>query len=274
MEEHLTLATKAIAAARSRIQDCNAQINAYSEADEHFEDYHRDEYLEDAGKILKSSTLAALASVRIVFELLGLKAALKAFEKEFESVSNTMGKVEYFDEYIGPHNEAVDLLSSRLAILRPLLETPSAVLEQRKLLSRMLRQVPHYIEGMSHHQKREKDVQDDLSLVLRLSFPDVIREPTVAKQTKTYCPDFGIESIGTAVEVKFATDKTKAKSVIGELYEDMKGYAGSEFSFFCALVYMTGNFLTQDQVDAELRKVESPKEWKVFLVVGAGGKKA
>ena len=116
----------------------------------------------------------------------------------------------------------------------------------------MLRQLPNYIENCCKRPMREKDVQDDLHPVLRLAFPDVIREPAVPQQTKTYHPDFGIASLGIAVEVKFVEDKVKAALAIGGLYEDMLGYAGSEYSSFVALVYMTRNFLTQDQVDTEL----------------------
>ena len=113
-------------------------------------------------------------------------------------------------------------------------------------------------------------MQDALQPALRLVFPDVIREPPIPKQTKTYHPDFGIDSIATAVEVKFADDKQKAKSAIGELYEDMKGYAASEFTFFIGLVYLTGAYLSQDQVNAEMKKVGTPKNWRVYLVFGDG----
>ena len=108
------------------------------------------------------------------------------------------------------------------------------------------------------------------SLHSGLRFRDVIREPPIPKQTKTYQPDFGIESIETAVEVKYANDPQKAKSAVGELYEDMRGYADSEFTLFIGLIYMTAPYLSQEQVDAELQKVGTPKNWRVYLCVGAG----
>ena len=121
---------------------------------------------------------------------------------------------------------------------------------------------------------QEKDIQDALEPALRLAFPDVIRDPTVSKPTKNYKPDFGIASIATAVEVKFATDMRKAKLVMGELYEDMRGYAASEFTLFNGLVYLTGAYLSQDQVDAELDRVGIPKNWRIYLVLGDGKPKS
>ncbi|TIW23418.1 MAG: hypothetical protein E5V65_01125 [Mesorhizobium sp.] len=272
MEINLSLVTKALGAAQSLVQECRLQINAYAEADEHLNDYHRDEYLENASAILKANTIRARAAVGIVFELLELAESLKAFNAEFEGVAEKLGQVSYWDEYLGPYNEAVDVLSSRLDLLVALVETPSEVREQRRVLTRMLRQLPYYIEGTGNLPKREKDVQDHLQLILRLAFPDVVREAPVLKQTKNYFPDFGIDSIGTAIEVKFVDDKTKAASAVGGLYEDMKGYANSSYSLFVGLIYMTGNYLTQDQVDAELKRVGTPKNWTVYLVVGAGGR--
>ncbi|ESY09156.1 hypothetical protein NKK48_29115 [Mesorhizobium sp. C386A] len=272
METKLPLVMKALAAAQSRLQECRLQINAYAEADEYLQDYQRDQYLEDASEILKANTIRARAAIRIVFELLDLDESLKALEAEFEAVADRLGQVSYYDEYLGPYNEVVDLLSSRLDLVVPLVETPSEVREQRRVLVRMLRQLPHFIEGTGNHPKREKDVQDHLLPILRLAFPDVVREAPVPRQTKIYFPDFGIDSVGTAIEIKFVDDKAKAALSVGGLYEDMKGYANSGYSFFVGLIYMTGNYLTQDQVEAELTNVDTPKNWKVYLVVGAGGR--
>jgi hypothetical protein len=71
-----------------------------------------------------------------------------------------------------------------------------------------------------------------------------------------------------------AVDRGKAKSAIGELYEDMKGYAASEFTLFIGLVYLTGAYLSQEQVEAELKKVGTPKDWRIDLVVGSGKTKS
>ncbi|WP_192246867.1 hypothetical protein [Mesorhizobium silamurunense] len=77
------------------------QINAYAEAEEHLDDYHRNECLENASAILKANTIRGRATVGVVFELLGLAQSLKAFDTEFESVAEKLGQVSYWDEYLG-----------------------------------------------------------------------------------------------------------------------------------------------------------------------------
>jgi hypothetical protein len=269
MPSRLDLASKAYASARSHIQECYAQINAYAEADEYLEGYERDEYLANMAEQLAVLVRQAFDAVRIAFELLDIDQSRRALELGIEPLVNSISDVNYYDEYLGAHNPVVDYLNSQLNLIAPLITPPSMLDEHRSILYRILKQIPHYIETQGVLPKREKDVQDKLEAVLRLAFPDVIREPPTSKQTKVYVPDFGIDSIETAIEVKYVAESSKAGTAIGGLYEDMKGYAESGYSMFIGLIYMTGNFVTQSQVDAELMKVKAPKNWDVILVVGA-----
>lgn len=269
---NLELATKAYGAARAAVQDCDAQINAYADADaNHPLGFEVDDYLQDMAAHLEELSRKAIDALRVLLELLGLDATRITFDRqisEFKAIDFT--KVGYFDEYYGANNVVVDTVRRRLELIAPLLEIPEDVRTEQRLLVRMLRQAAHYLDAIKCVPKREKDVQDALQPALRLAFPDVIREPPIPKQTKTYHPDFGIDSIATAVEVKFADDKQKAKSAMGELYEDMKGYAASDYTLFVGLVYLTGAYLSQDQVDAEMKKTNSPKNWRIYLVFGDG----
>lgn len=268
----ITLATKAFGAARAAVQDCKAQVNEFADADENYpHEFDRDEYMGGLAERLAELSGRAVDALRIVLELLDLDATRESFDAEVAAFQGSdFTTVRYYDEYIGASNVVLDALSRRLERIAPLLEIPTGTANERRVLVRMLKQTAHYLHSISLVPSREKDVQDALQPALRLAFPDVIREPTVPKQTKTYHPDFGIESIETAVEVKYADDPQKAKSEVGELYEDMKGYAGSEFTLFIGLIYMTAPYLSQEQVDAELKKVSTPKNWRVYLIVGAG----
>lgn len=268
----MSLVSKAFNAARSRLQDCHVQINAYAETDEHYYDYDRDDVLQDISEALTSQTHMTRAAVGIVLQLLRLNESLRALDAELTKIENKIGQVSYFDEYLGPHNVVVDLLASHLDLITPLVEIPSHTIEQRQILVRILRQLPHYLEITNNLPSKEKHLQDALLPLLRLAFPDVISHPPTSKQTKTYFPDFGIDSLKTAIEIKFVDEKAKAPLALGELYEDMKGYADSGFSFFIGLIYMTANFITKEQVDAELNKVGIPKSWKVYPVFGPSGK--
>jgi hypothetical protein len=270
------LAMKAFSAARTAIQNCYAQVNAYADAEENHPDgFEVDEYLNDMAEHLAALSKNAVDSLRILLELLGLKGTLINFENrvaQFEEAD--FQKVGYFDEYFGANNVVVDEVRRRLDRIAPLLKIPADMETERRVLARMLRQTAHYLDEIGNVPTREKDIQDALLPTLRLAFPDVIRETPIAKQTKTYHPDFGIESIAAAVEVKFVENKSKAKLALGQLYEDMKGYAASEFTHFVGLVYMTGAYLSQDQVDAEMKKVGTPKNWHIQLVFGSGTTKS
>lgn len=267
----LDLATKAFAAARAAVQNCLVQINAYADVDENRPDgFDAEDYLGDMAEQLANLSRISIDAMRVLFELLGLNAARINFDAQvaaFDEANFT--KVTYFDEYVGASNVVVDAVNWHLNRIAPLLVIPEDVRAEREVLSRMLRQTAHYLDEIDELPSREKDIQDALLAALRLAFPDVIRDPSIPKQTKTYHPDFGIESISTAIEVKFADDKQKAKLAMGELYEDMKGYAASEFTLFFGLVYLTSAFLSQDQINAEMRKVGTPKNWRIHLVVGA-----
>jgi len=268
----IMLATKAFGAARAAVQDCRAQVNEFADADENYpDDFSRDEYMEGLAERLAELSRRAIDALRIVLELLDLDATRESLDAEVAAFQGSdFTTVGYFDEYVGASNVVVDALNRRLERIAPLLEIPTGTANERRVLVRMLKQTAHYLHSIGEVPGREKDVQDALQPTLRLAFPDVVREPPIPKQTKTYRPDFGIESIETAVEVKYADDPQKAKSEVGELYEDMKGYADSEFTLFIGLIYMTAPYLSQEQVDAELKKVGTPKNWRVYLIVGAG----
>ncbi|RVT93460.1 hypothetical protein [Sphingomonas crocodyli] len=269
---NIGLANKAFAAARALVQDCQTQINAYADADEHYPDDHsRDDYLADMAAHLGDTTRRAIDAVRIVYQLIKLRRSLRSFDKEIVALNDDdFSKIKYFDEYYGAGTAAVSMVSKHIELLNPMIEIPTDTGIERRVLIRMLKQTPQYLGAIGIKPSREKDVQDALLHSLRLAFPGVIREPATPKQTKTYHPDFGIESIATAVEVKFVAEQSKAATAIGGLYEDMMGYAGSEFTQFLGLVYMTGPYLSQEQVEAELDKIGTPKSWRVLLVVGGG----
>lgn len=269
-EADIDLATKAYGAARTAVQNCHAQINAYADLDENRpDDFDVEEYLQDMAVQLANQSRIAIDAVRVLLELLNLSETRIKFDAmvaEFDDADFTA--VGYFDEYLGPNNVVVDALNRCINNIAPLLATPDDVMAQQEVLARMLRQTAHYLDAVGVVPTREKDIQDTLLPALRLAFPDVIRETPIAKQTKTYHPDFSMDSISTAVEVKFAADRQKAKLAMGELYEDMKGYTASEFTHFFGVIYMTGAYLSRDQMEAELKKVKTPKNWSVIPVFG------
>lgn len=75
--------------------------------------------------------------------------------------------------------------------------------------------------------KNERDVQNALETIFRARALDFRREQeTVPYSSKRYIPDFTFDRIGLAVEVKLCKDKDREKDMIGEINDDIIGYAG------------------------------------------------
>lgn len=76
------------------------------------------------------------------------------------------------------------------------------------------------------------------------------------------------------MEYKFVDSAEEAKTVIGGVFEDIQGYAGSEdWKFFYAVIYMTDNYLTIDQVHAEFELSQVPHNWMPIVIFGKGKRK-
>lgn len=260
---------RAILAAQAKVQQCRAQLNAFAEVDEFFDADQQEQMLPDIAGVLDEMSRKAADSLRVAFELSGLDHHLVEFVSRLSQFDDgDYSKVDYFDEYYGAHTPITEFLSAQLSLLTPLVTETSSTAEQLGMLFGMLSRTAYYLEKSGNVPCREKDVQDALEIVLSMAFPDLIREPTTAKQTKAYKPDFGIESIDTAIETKYLDESGKAGIALGEIYEDMRGFAGSEYKYFVAVIYMTGHFLTQAQVEAEWKKVGAAKSWRLILAVG------
>ena len=184
--------------------------------------------------------------------------------------SKNLSKLKYFDDEPDfVYSPPLDYISAYMSTVRPLLEETTFNDGKRDVLVSILRQTPTLIQEEGIDTKKEKDVHDALEKVLKLAFPDVLRGPSIQQPSKTYKPDFGIESIGVAVELKYAKEKKDVGTVLGGLYEDMKGYNGSsEYTNFYGLFYMTGAYFSQERMNAEAKRVSISKNWEIIIVAG------
>lgn len=267
-----TVAQKAFAAAQGCLRDCKAQMHAVAAAEELPDDISKEDYLESEGGALALLIERFYRTIVMVHEALGQSASLAALSSGFEPLRPKLGTVTYYDGDLDlPQSAGIEFLEERLITLAPLVAVPKSMAVQRRILWTMLEQTNVLMGQQSVAPAREKDVQDALEKVLILPFPDVIREPGIPKQTKTYHPDFGIQSLKAAIEVKFVGKKEDIGKAIGQLYEDMHGYNDSAaWSMFLGVIYMTGPFLSQKRLTAEARKAGIPKSWRVCVVVGPG----
>jgi hypothetical protein len=117
----------------------------------------------------------------------------------------------------------------------------------------------------------EAQVRNAVRKVLGFAFPDVVREVPIPKNLKTYKPDIGVRSLLAAAEYKYIDSKSEAKSALDGIYADMRGYSGShEWRSFYAVLYLTGPFYTQKDVEAEFELVKADLSWKPLVVFGDG----
>jgi hypothetical protein len=268
-----SIATKAFIAARKRLRDCKAQMHSVVAAEELPDDSMKEDYLESEGRALAHQIEQLFRAIVMIHEGLEQARSLAAFEKGFAPLKKRLHVVEFFDgDRDMAFSPGIDYLDERLDLLAPLFDIAPSVEVERRILWNILEQTNVLMGRQPTPPKREKDVQDALEHMLTMAFPDTIRETPIAKQTKSYRPDFGVESLKTAIEVKFVDKAADIGKTIGQLYEDMGGYAGSSsWEFFMAVVYMTGPFTAQKRIKAELKKANCPKNWKVCVVAGVGG---
>lgn len=264
----IAISSKAFVAAQVQLRECNKQMHHLNDAD----DLTDEEYIEQETASLCSSIERLYGTMLIMFESLRLNHSLAEFVAGFKAIRDKLGTLEHFDgqhEFVS--NPAINFLRAQLALFAPLIDVPTDMRGKRSVLWTMLKQTPVLMTKQPKPPKREKDVQDALETVLMLAFPDMVREPPIAKQTKVYVPDFGVDSVETAVEIKYLSKASEVGNKLGELYEDMRGYNNAPgYTMFFGLIYMTGSFVTQERVDAEALTTNVPKNWRIQVVTGPG----
>lgn len=175
------------------------------------------------------------------------------------------------------YSQTLDLFWKYHITLSSLLEVNIETLlieEKKSQLERILINTPKIVKDREIEPKNETAVKKFVYELLIHTFPDTVKEISIAKETKTYKPDLGVRSLKCAVEYKFADSEQEVKTAIGGIYEDMKGYHGSnDWTFFYAVIYMTDAFFTTEQILSELSIDSSTQNWKPILVFGKGQRK-
>jgi hypothetical protein len=122
---------------------------------------------------------------------------------------------------------------------------------------------------------KETQVHDEIEKVLKLCFSNVAREIPLHQPLKTYKPDVGVPELMAAVEYKFIDSKAKAKTAVGGIYEDLRGYSAhrDRWRNFYAVFYMSEPFMTQKELDTEWRLVGADRSWTPMIVHGPMGPK-
>ena len=145
--------------------------------------------------------------------------------------------------------------------------------EKLILLERILKATPKILRDRCITPENEHHVHEELYKTLVYVFPDTIKHPQIQRELRCYKPDIGIRCIKCAIELKYVSSEKEARTFIGEIYEDMVAYDGTEdWKIFYAVIYMTESFITQEQLDSQLGNANSKNNWKVILVNGTGNR--
>ncbi len=234
-----------------------------------------DEELEFNKERLVETLEVIKLKIDFAHEYLSLTKMSEKLEKELKKYEGKFGELDYIpfvDVFYSPVKwvltRHLNALTSHVKLEN---ESEFENTNSFILLEQILRGTPKMLTDRNIEPSNEAQVRNEVYNTLIHVFPDTIRELPIAKISKVYKPDIGIKRLKSAVEYKFVDSETEAKTAIGGIFEDINGYEGSEdWTTFYAVIYMTDNFLTQDQIEAEFKLSKVPHHWKPIVVFGKG----
>lgn len=211
------------------------------------------------------------------YEFLHLEKMANQLEKELKKHIGKMDNLDYIpfvDVFYSPvkwiFTRHLSALTSHFKIDdESEYETTNSFL----LLEQILRGTPKMLTDRKIEPSNEAEVRIEVYNTLIHVFPDTVREIPISKVSKIYKPDIGVKRLKSAIEYKFVDSEHEAKTAIGGIFEDINGYEGSDdWTTFYAVIYMTDNFMTQDQIVADFKLSKVPHHWKPIIVFGKGNR--
>lgn len=257
--------------------DCVSKIQRLSHYLSGANDFHDEEHAL-AELEFKSQLERLHISICALIEAIGMPALLMQFQNAYKAIPKNKVAALSFIPYVGElHSDTLGFFWKYHTTLSSLMgeDTKQQIEdERRKQFEGILINTPKIVKDRGIEPSNEAEVRKCVYDLLIHVFPDTVRETSIIQGTKTYKPDIGIKSLKIAAEYKFADSAKEVKKAIGGLYEDMRGYAGSEdWKHFLAVVYMTDAFFTQQQIMAEFRHTKADDNWKPILIIGKGARK-
>lgn len=239
-------------------------------------DFYNEEH--DMEELIFKSKIERLhISFCTLIEALNMPFLLEQYKSDFLKLEENYTKLDILP-YIGElHSEALDLFWQYHKTLSALVghNVQDNLFDERmSQFERILINTPKIVTDRGVEPNNEAQVRKCVYELLIHIFPDTVKEIPISQETKTYKPDLGVKSLKVAAEYKFADSAEEVKKAVGGLYEDMRGYAGSEdWKHFYAVVYMTDAYFTPEQIMSEFNHTDSDDNWKPILVFGKGYRK-
>lgn len=200
-----------------------------------------------------------------------LDAELKEYGGKFDQLKMVSFADDFHSPVLAIFARHLNALTSHINVSD---ENKYATINLFSLLEQILTGTPKMLTDRNIEPSNEAEVRTEVYNTFIHVFPDTVREIPISKVSKVYKPDIGVRSLKSAIEYKFVSTKEEAKVAIGGIFEDINGYEGSnDWTTFYAVIYMTDNFMTQHQVEAEFKLSKVPHNWKPIVVFGKGGRK-
>lgn len=264
-------------------EDLREARNLVSSLSEYFNYPHSaKEFYFDEKKDFDETTLQfyidrAILKLKFALEYLqldNLHKDLIAGLSKYQTYHDEFEHISYVGVFTNPVVDIIQMYVDAICSqLDPAETVKSKIEEENSLLERILLGTPKLISDSKIKPSNEAEIRNIVYKLLIHVFPDTVREIPISKISKVYKPDIGVRKLKAAIEYKFADSLSELKTCIGGIYEDVKGYAGSEdWTTFYAVIYQTDHFLTQSQVEEEFRLSGVEHNWKPILVYGKGAR--
>jgi len=126
------------------------------------------------------------------------------------------------------------------------------------------------LKELNTKPKNEAAVYNGVKHVISSTFKDYIGlTESFYKEAKHYKPDILIPSLSTAIEYKFARDKTRLIKTIEEILIDVQGYSDHNlYKIFYAVFYVSPGIITDSRFKIIWIGYKFPSNWIPILVIG------
>jgi hypothetical protein len=268
-------------AVRNQLDACSRQLRNCEIADDRVdwsnEEPQAVEAYEGECAYLGMLIEAAHLKMLVLIEQLGSSAFLEEYRKGFRRFRKKLEDVQH-NQYDPEIHESEALLYVKRSF-QTLSESrePTGHAHEIDAIAQIggLLRSAHYIVGRAKVEPHsEADVRRALLDYIRILYPDARPDVPIAHIEKTFKADIGIDQLGVLVEIKFIDSVREAKSEPPGFYEDMFGYRGDpRWTTHFALVYSTGPYIRQEELEAEFQIAECPVDWIPISVWGNGERK-
>lgn len=230
--------------------------------------YEPHEQLDDALDRLEYYTRSIFRDLRLLAEALNLAN----IREEIALAEKSHGNLQAMDlDTETPQQWAVALRDAHQYFNSLKALTDSKAPEALAAFHNMIDRSCQIIADFGLNPENETQVRNRILKTIKYAFPDARKEKDAPNLIANFRMDVAVPSLKAVAEYKFADTEDEVKKCLEGIYADMVGYGGSgDWQHFFAVIYMTGPYVTQRQVEQEFKHLNVRANWTPVVVVGRG----